>query len=212
MPLVDCLTLGDFQSNCYLVRAGAGATEAIVVDPGGDPSPVEARLAELGATVAAILVTHSDVDHIAGVADLAERTGAVVWAPANEAGDLRAGRSRTGREVRPHEPEHLVEDGDTITAAGLELAVIDVPGHSTGHVAFHAGDALFSGDLVFAGSVGRVDLPGGDWSTLLASVRRLLERVGPEAVVYPGHGGPTTLGRELASSPFLGELRAAQQG
>ncbi len=91
---------------------------------------------------------------------------------------------------------------------GIDFEVVDVPGHSSGHVAFHAEGCLFSGDLLFANSVGRVDLPGGDWDTLLASVRTLLERFPPETVVYPGHGPATTLGAELASNPFLAELRA----
>ena len=109
--------------------------------------------------------------------------------------------------MRPHEPEHDVEDGDRITVAGIEFEVAGVPGHSSGHVAFDADGALFSGDLLFEGSVGRVDLEGGDWSTLLASITRLLERSGPDTVVYSGHGEPTTLGRELATNPFLAELR-----
>ena len=93
---------------------------------------------------------------------------------------------------------------------GRRLSVVDVPGHSAGHVAFHAGGQLFSGDLLFAGSVGRVDLPGGDWPTLLDSIRVLAERYPPETTVYSGHGPPTTLGEELASNPFLAELRAAR--
>jgi glyoxylase-like metal-dependent hydrolase (beta-lactamase superfamily II) len=102
-----------------------------------------------------------------------------------------------------------VRGGDEITIAGITFDVIDVPGHSAGHVAFAVGDTIFSGDLLFAGSVGRVDLPGGDWETLLASVKRLLDRFGPDAVVYSGHGPQTTLGQELETNPFLGELRSA---
>jgi glyoxylase-like metal-dependent hydrolase (beta-lactamase superfamily II) len=209
---VDRFALGDFQTNCYVVRSGDGATEAVVVDPGGDPAVVLEALARLGAHVAAILVTHTDVDHITGVAQLAELTGAAVWAPAGEIDALREGRSRSGTPVRPHEPEHGVRGGDRFTVAGLAFEVVDVPGHSAGHVAFATGDVVFSGDLLFAGSVGRVDLPGGDWQTLLGSVQRLLDRVGPDAVVYPGHGEPTTIGRELETNPFLAELRAARPG
>jgi glyoxylase-like metal-dependent hydrolase (beta-lactamase superfamily II) len=211
MPLVDRYPLGEYQSNCYLVRSASDA-DAVVVDPGGEPSPVLDALEQLGARVAAILVTHTDVDHIAGVAELAERTGAEVWGPAGEIDALRDGRSRTGTPVRPHDAEHAVRGGDTMAAAGTAFEVVDVPGHSAGHVAFAADGAVFSGDLLFAGSVGRVDLPGGDWPTLLESVQRLLERVGPDAVVYPGHGEPTTIGRELETNPFLAELRAARPG
>ena len=99
--------------------------------------------------------------------------------------------------------------GDTVSVAGIAFEVVDVPGHSPGHVAYYANGSLFSGDLLFERSVGRVDLPGGDWDELLRSVQALLDRFGPDAVVYPGHGGPTTLGRELAANPFLHELRPA---
>ena len=92
---------------------------------------------------------------------------------------------------------------------GLVFDVIDVPGHSAGHVAYHVDGKLFSGDLLFEQSVGRVDLPGGDWQALLDSIRGLLDRFGPETEVYPGHGPITTLGRELETNPFLHELRAA---
>ena len=109
--------------------------------------------------------------------------------------------------VAPHDPAHTVTGGDEITVAGIGFEVVDIPGHSRGHVAFHHDGELFSGDLLFAGSIGRFDLRGGDWDTLLASVRMLMERFPAETVVYPGHGEPTTLGRELQSNPFLRELR-----
>jgi hydroxyacylglutathione hydrolase len=209
MPLaVDSFVLGPFRSNCYVVRAERGAAEAAVIDPGDDPSALRLDLARMGARTAGILVTHSDVDHIKGVAALADGTGAEVWAPVGEVEALRRGLTRGGLAVPPHEPAHTVSGGDEITVAGIAFDVIDVPGHSSGHVAFHHGGELFSGDLLFAGSVGRVDLEGGDWETLLSSVRELLERFPPDTIVYPGHGQPTTLGRELQTNPFLHELRA----
>jgi hydroxyacylglutathione hydrolase len=207
---VTSLVLSQYGANCYIVRASAEAREAVVVDPGGDPAPLLAELGEMGATVAGILVTHTDVDHVEGVAALAAATGAEVWAPAGEAEDLRIGTTRSSHGVAPHDPEHEVSDGDIVELAGLELEVAGIRGHSRDHVAYCVEHHLFSGDLLFAGSVGRVDLPGGDWESLLDAVRRLLDRFGPDAVVYPGHGGPTTLGRELATNPFLGELRSAR--
>jgi len=206
--VVDTYPLGPYQANCYVVRNGRGATDAVVIDPGADAAQLRLGLAGMGTSCAAILVTHTDVDHIGGVADLAEGTGAEVWAPVGEVEAMREGETRGGMRVRPHDPAHTVTGGDKVTAAGIEFEVVDVPGHSSGHVAFHAEGFLFSGDLLFAGSVGRVDLPGGDWDTLLASVRTLLERYPPETVVYPGHGPATTLGVELARNPFLAELRA----
>jgi len=212
MPLaVERVVLArEYAANCYLVRASGEARELAVVDPGGDPAPLVSELERLGLTVAGILVTHADVDHIGGVAALAAATGAEVWAPAGEADHLRTGRTRGFMTVDPYDLEHEVRDGDAVSVAGITYDVVGVPGHSADHVAFCAEGTIFSGDLLFAGSVGRVDLEGGDWDTLLASVSRLLDRFGPDAVVYPGHGEPTTLGRELATNPFLGDLRAAR--
>lgn len=212
MPLaVDTFVMGPYQSNCYVVRADRGAQEAAVIDPGDDPTPLRLELARMGTRTGGILVTHTDVDHIGGVAALAEGTGAEVWAPAGEVEALRKGETRGGMRVAPHEPAHTVTGGDEIAVAGITFEVVDVPGHSAGHVAFHHDGELFSGDLLFANSVGRVDLVGGDWDTLVDSVRRLLDKFPPETVVYPGHGAPTTLGRELQSNPFLRELRDERQ-
>jgi glyoxylase-like metal-dependent hydrolase (beta-lactamase superfamily II) len=207
-PVVDSFVMGPFQSNCYVVRSERGAADAVVIDPGDDPTPLRLELARLGARTGGILVTHTDVDHIGGVAALAEGTGAEVWAPAGEVEALREGRTRGGMSVAAHDPAHTVAGGDEITVAGVAFEVLDVPGHSAGHVAFHTAGELFSGDLLFAGSVGRVDLPGGDWDTLLESVRALADRFPPETVIRPGHGPATTLGRELQTNPFLRELRA----
>ena len=212
MPLaVDPFVLGPFRSNCYVVRSERGASEAAVIDPGDDPTALRLELARMGTRTAGILVTHSDVDHIGGVAALAEGAGVDVWAPEGEANALRDGATRGGMHVTPHDPAHTVSGGDEITVAGITFEVLDVPGHSAGHIAFLADDQLFSGDLLFAGSVGRVDLEGGDWETLLASVRSLLERLPADTVLHPGHGPATTLGRELQSNPFLAELRAEQR-
>jgi glyoxylase-like metal-dependent hydrolase (beta-lactamase superfamily II) len=212
MPLaVDSYVMGPFQSNCYVVRGERGASEAAIVDPGDDPTALRLELARMGTKPAGILVTHADVDHVGGVAALADGTGVDVWAPAGEVEALRSGRTRGGMQVAPHDPAHTVTGGDEITVAGIRFDVLDVPGHSHGHVAFHADGQIFGGDLLFAGSVGRVDLPGGDWETLLDSLRSLYARFPPDTTVHPGHGPATTLGRELQSNPFLRELRAELQ-
>jgi glyoxylase-like metal-dependent hydrolase (beta-lactamase superfamily II) len=208
VPLVvDSFVMGPFQSNCYVVRSERGAAEAAVVDPGDDPTPLRLELARMGTHTGGILVTHADVDHIGGVAALADGTDVEVWAPAGEVDALREGLTRGGMRVASHDPAHVVSGGDEVTVAGIAFEVLDVPGHSAGHIAFHAEGELFSGDLLFAGSVGRVDLEGGDWDTLLASVRALAERFPPETVIRPGHGPATTLGRELQTNTFLRELR-----
>ena len=109
-------------------------------------------------------------------------------------------------------PDVLLEGGETFEVAGMSFEVLSVPGHSPAHIAYYADGCLFSGDVLFAGSVGRTDLPGGDWDTLLASIRMLVERFPPETAVYPGHGPVTTLGDELVRNPFLAELRPEGTG
>jgi glyoxylase-like metal-dependent hydrolase (beta-lactamase superfamily II) len=210
---VEQLQLGPMGTNCYLVRASRGAAEAVVVDPGGEAADIRLRLASMGARCSAILVTHGHFDHLGAVADLAEGTGAPVHMAVGERLLLEQPASFTpaGVTVRPHSPEVLLVGGETVEAAGISFAVLEVPGHSPAHLAYHAEGCLFSGDVLFAGSVGRTDLPGGDWATLLGSIRLLLDAYPPDTVVYPGHGPVTTLGSELATNPFLAELRAERE-
>ncbi len=211
-PVVDQLSLGPLGTNCYLVRSERGAAEALVVDPSGSAAEIRLRLASHGSNCTAILVTHGHFDHILGVAELAEGTGAPVVMPSFERDLLETPGAYTpaGVTVRPWTPDRLVVGGETLELAGLTVEVIAVPGHSPGHVAYALEGALLSGDVLFAGSVGRTDLPGGDWEILLDSIRGLVERFPPETTVYPGHGPPTTLGEELARNPFLAELRAGE--
>ncbi len=209
---VEQLPLGPIQTNCYLVRAGRGAADAVVVDPSGDPAELRLRLASMGARCTAILVTHGHWDHLVGVAALAEGTSAPVHMPEGERQlleDPSAYWATAPVSIRAHTPEVLVSGGDVVETAGVSFDVLDVPGHSPAHVAYYADGCLFSGDVLFAGSVGRADLPGSDWDTLLASIRMLIDRYPPETVVYPGHGPTTTLGAELARNPFLSELRTS---
>jgi hydroxyacylglutathione hydrolase len=208
--VVDRFELGAAGTNCYLVRLGHDAPEAVVVDPGADAGLLARRLGEMSAACAGILVTHSHWDHLGGVADLAEATGAKVYMPRQEAPVLASPADWfPGIELRPYDADVLLDGDETLELAGIAFETLNVPGHSPGHVAYHADGALFSGDVLFAGSVGRTDLPFSDWETLVGSIRRLMERFPPETVVYSGHGPETTLGAELARNPFLAELRAS---
>jgi len=207
---VDRYELGPIGTNCYVVRVERGAAEAVVVDPGGDAARLRLELAQMSTRCAAILITHGHWDHLGGVADLAEGTGAPVHMAEDERLLLEDVNSFTppGVTLRPYTPDVLLQGDETLELAGISFETLRVPGHSPAHLAYYADGCVFSGDLVFAGSVGRTDLPGADWDTLVESIRTLAERFPPETIIYSGHGPETTLGAELARNPFLAELRA----
>jgi hydroxyacylglutathione hydrolase len=208
---VDRYELGPIGTNCYVVRPSEEATQAVVVDPGGDAAELERQLTRSGAACVAILITHGHWDHLGGVADLADATGAPVHMAAVERVALERINDFAPAELtlRPYTPNVLLEGGETLELAGISFQTLSVPGHSPAHLAYYADGCLFSGDVLFAGSVGRTDLPFGDWDTLVESIRMLADRFPPETVVYSGHGPETTLGAELARNPFLAELRAS---
>jgi hydroxyacylglutathione hydrolase len=208
--VADTYPLGRAGTNCYVVRTERGAAEAVVVDPGDDAARLRLELAGFGTRCAAILITHGHWDHLGAVADLAEGTGAPVHMAEDERTLLEDINSFVppGVHLRPYTPDVLLQGDETLELAGIQFETLRVPGHSPAHLAYHAEGCLFSGDVLFAGSVGRVDLPGADWDTLVESIRALADRFPPETIVYPGHGPATTLGDELARNPFLAELRA----
>ena len=207
---VNRYELGPIGTNGYIVRADDNASQAVVIDPGAEASRLQDELSRIGTSCVAILVTHGHWDHLGGVADLAEATGAPVHMAEGERLLLEDVNSFTpaGVDLRPYTPDVLLQGDETLELAGISFETLRVPGHSPAHLAYYADGALFSGDLVFAGSVGRTDLPGADWDTLVDSIRRLADRFPPDTVVYPGHGPETMLGAELARNPFLSELLA----
>jgi hydroxyacylglutathione hydrolase len=208
--IVDAYELGPIGTNCYIVRAQPEAPEAVVIDPGGDAARLQLELARMSARCAAILITHGHWDHLGGVADLAEGTGAPVHMAEDERVLLEDVNSFVppGVRLRAYTPDVLLQGDETLELAGISFETLRVPGHSPAHLAYYADACLFSGDLLFAGSVGRTDLPGADWDTLVESIRMVADRYSPETVVFSGHGPQTTLGAELARNPFLAELRA----
>jgi hydroxyacylglutathione hydrolase len=207
---VDRYELGPIGTNCYVVRKDGAAGDAVVVDPSGSATELRLELARTGARCAAILVTHGHWDHIVGVAELAEGTGAKVHMAAEEEFMIARATefSPPGIRVREFVPDALLEGDETLELAGISFETLRVPGHSPGHLAFHAEGHLFSGDVLFAGSVGRTDLPLGDWDALVESLRTVVDRFPPETIVCPGHGPETTLGAEISQNPFLAPLRA----
>ena len=208
---VRMLTVGPVAENCFVIRR-EGADRALVVDPGEEPERILATVEETGAKVEAILLTHCHFDHIGAVSPVAEATGATVYCPEIEVpvlADIMSFVPWPGfGPYESYDADETVAGGETLELAGLEIDVAFTPGHSPGHVSYavRGEDALFSGDVLFQGSVGRVDLPGGDWPTLLESIRSLVDSHPAETTVYPGHMGITTLGAERATNPFLAEL------
>ncbi len=205
-------TVGPVQENCYVVRLPDAST-AVVVDPGDEADRILEALRALEIdTVEAILLTHCHFDHIGAVAPVARATGAPVYCPKLETAvlaDVMAYVPYPGfGPFESYDADHTVEGGETLELAGLQFEVDFVPGHSPGHVSYALPEhqALFSGDVLFQGSVGRVDLPGGDWPTLLASIEQLLGKYPAQTTVHPGHMGLTTLAIERDTNPFLREL------
>lgn len=211
-------TVGPVQENCWIVRA-AGSERAVIIDPGEEAPRLLEAAEKLGVRLEAILLTHTHFDHVGAVAPVAEATGAPVWCPELERHIL----ADINRYVRwpgfgpfeSYEADHLVSGGETLKLAGMTFEVRFAPGHSPGHVTYAvtADDdppgttpALFSGDVLFQGSIGRTDLPGGDHERLLQSIAELLDAYPDGTVVHPGHMGMTTLGAERATNPFLQSL------
>ncbi|MGH2878785.1 MAG: MBL fold metallo-hydrolase [Solirubrobacteraceae bacterium] len=214
---VRCFSVGPIQENCYLVRADAQAPSALLIDPGDEPQRLLDAAQELGVRIEAILITHCHFDHIGAVAPIARATGAPVYCPEIETpvlGDIMKWTMAGFGPFESWQAEQTVKGGERLQLAGMDIEAIFTPGHSPGHVTYAISTpdgpmSLLSGDVLFQGSVGRVDLPGGDWATLERSIAELIRRFPSQSPVYPGHMGTTTLGRELQTNPFLAELRAA---
>ncbi len=205
--LLHSLTVGMIQANCYVV--GCEETrEGVIIDPGGDPERILRIVEDAGLTIRYVLNTHCHFDHMAANADVVAATGAPLALHPAEIPLLKAdgGASWFGFTMSPSPPPDIeLEEGQMLEVGTLRFQVLFVPGHSPGHVAFYEADegVVFDGDVLFAGGVGRTDLPGGDWDTLMRSIRKVLLALPDETVLYPGHGPKTTVGREKKSNPWV---------
>ena len=215
--IIERLAVGLLEANCYIL--GCPETRACaIIDPGGDAERITSLVADMSLHVTSVIATHGHCDHIAAVRDIKERFPeallAIHEADAHCLGNANLNLSAAlGMPFTLPAAEQLLQDGDEIEVGVLRLRVIHVPGHTPGGIALYvvaqqdpAGKpAVFCGDTLFAGSIGRADLPGGDMEQLLASIRKRLLTLPPETVCYPGHGEPTTIGREARCNPFLNE-------
>jgi glyoxylase-like metal-dependent hydrolase (beta-lactamase superfamily II) len=205
------LAVGPIAENCFIFRRD-GSGHGLIVDPGEEPDRILDAVAEMGVKIDAILITHCHFDHIGAVSPVAVVTGATVYCPEVEApvlADIMSFVPVPGLgPYEGYEADETVRGGEVLELAGLTIDVIATPGHSPGHVTYSVRDeeTIFCGDVLFQGSVGRIDLPGGDGPTLMRSIQTLLDTHSPKTGVYPGHMGVTTLGAERANNPFLAKL------
>lgn len=201
---IRCLPLGALQANCYLLSDEEGATA--VIDPGDEAGTIleTVRAGELA--VESILLTHAHFDHILAADELRRETGAPVYVYETDAPALADPRRSLTVLAKggagPLRADHLLKDGEELRVGRLAVSVLHTPGHTPGSCCFLCGDALFSGDTLFAGSIGRTDFPGGDDQAMAASLR-MLAALEPGIRVFPGHGESTTLSKERMENPYL---------
>ena len=206
--LLSTVVVTEFMTNCFIV--GDEATkEAIVIDPGGEADRIVNEIKNLGVEIKAVINTHAHVDHIGALKEIKAKFNAEIMLHKLELPILQTA-SRMGRLFgvsieQPPEPDRFLADGDQVSCGDITLTVIETPGHSPGGISLVTSDGryCFVGDTLFAGSIGRTDLPGGDYHTLIQSIKTRLIPLGDDVKVLPGHGPATTMGNERRYNPFL---------
>ncbi len=204
--IIKSLEVGPIMANCYIV--GCEQTrKAAVIDPGGDADRILMTLADEKLEVAYLINTHGHFDHVGANRQMKESTGAPLLIHAGDGpmlSRLSTDAAMFGLSAQNSpDPDRTVEEGDTVEFGEIALKVLHTPGHSPGGIALHTDGVVFVGDTLFAGSIGRTDLPGGDYNTLIQSVRTKLFPLGDEVKVFCGHGPATTIGREKQYNPFF---------
>jgi glyoxylase-like metal-dependent hydrolase (beta-lactamase superfamily II) len=214
--MVRGIVVGVFQENCWII-GNRRTNEAICIDPGDQPEEILALAKDMGVTVKAIANSHAHVDHILGVGGVKNETGAKFLMHEGEmgiaAGAVRTARMFTGQEYDPPpDPDAYLKDGDEIDVEGVKLKVIHTPGHTPGSLSFYTEGMLFSGDTLFRGSIGRTDLPGGDYELEMASIIDKLLELPDETLVLPGHMQETQIGIERQTNPFIRQEMERRRG
>ncbi len=204
--LIKKMEVGNLMSNCYIVGC-QDTSEAVVIDPGAEPDTILAVLEENNLKVKYIINTHGHVDHVGANEPVKKATNADILIHKEDAPLFSNSQENlsmyVGGELLLSPPERLLEEGDTITFGNITLKVIHTPGHTRGGISLHGDQVVFTGDTLFAGSIGRTDLPGGDYQQIISSIKEKILPLGDDIKVYPGHGPVSTVAREKKTNPFL---------